>query len=62
MQEYKTEMDHLETNAMCEAISNTAMLGDHSITKKKQLFRLKNVPCIGRIDFIEKIKQTPILK
>jgi hypothetical protein len=29
---------------------------------EKQLFRLKNVPCFGRIDFIEKIKQIPILK
>jgi hypothetical protein len=29
---------------------------------EKQLFRLKNVPCFGRIVFIEKIKQTPMLK
>ena len=61
MQEYKTEMDHLEKNAMCEAVSNTVMPGDDTITKKKQLFRLENIPCSGRIDFIEKIKQTPIL-
>jgi len=29
---------------------------------EKQLFRLKNVPCFGRIVFIKKIKQTPMLK
>jgi hypothetical protein len=28
----------------------------------KQLFRLKNVICFARIVFIEKIKQTPMLK
>jgi len=38
------------------------MLGDHSITKKKQLFQLKNAPCFDRIDFFKKIKQTPIQK
>ena len=55
MQEFEIEMDHLEKNGMCEAISNTVMLGDHSITKKKQLFQLKNAPCFGRIYFIKKI-------
>jgi hypothetical protein len=38
------------------------MLGDNFITMKNQLFRLKNVQCFGRIDFIEKTKQTPSLK
>jgi len=29
---------------------------------EKQIFRLKNVLCSGKIVFTEKIKQTPILK
>jgi hypothetical protein len=29
---------------------------------EKQLFRFKNAPYFGRIVFIEKIKQTPMLK
>lgn len=51
LQEFKTDMDHLEKNAMREAITNTAMLGDHSVDKKKRLLRLRNVPYFGRIDF-----------
>lgn len=53
MHEYKAEMDHQEKNAMRESITNTASLGDHSVDKKKRLFRLKNVPYFGRIDFKE---------
>ena len=60
MQEHKTDMDHLEKNAMREAISNTAMQGDHSVDKKKRLFRLKNVPYFGRIDFTRKDENKPI--
>ncbi|MCA1759594.1 MAG: helicase, partial [Bacteroidales bacterium] len=51
IQEFKTDMDHLEKNAMREAITNTAALGDHSVDKKKRLLRLRNVPYFGRIDF-----------
>ena len=51
LQEYKTDMDHLEKNAMREAISNTGLLGEHSVDKKKRLLRLRNVPYFGRIDF-----------
>ncbi len=51
MQEHKTDMDHLEKNAVREAISNTSLLGDHSVDKKKRLIRLRNVPYFGRIDF-----------
>lgn len=51
MQEYKTDMDHLEKNAMREAITNTGNLGDHSVDKRKRLHRLRNVPFFGRIDF-----------
>ncbi|MCA1759599.1 MAG: hypothetical protein LC658_07500, partial [Bacteroidales bacterium] len=51
IQEFKTDMDHLEKNAMREAITNTAALGDHSVDKKKRLMRLRNIPYFGRIDF-----------
>ncbi|HEX2933811.1 MAG TPA: UvrD-helicase domain-containing protein [Bacteroidales bacterium] len=56
MQENKADMDHQEKNAMRESITNTASLGDHSVDKKKRLFRLRNVPYFGRIDFKEKGK------
>lgn len=59
LQEFKTDMDHLEKNAMREAITNTAALGDHSVDKKKRLVRLLNVPYFGRIDFTEKGKTNP---
>lgn len=54
MQEYKTDMDHLEKNAMREAISNTSRLGEHAMDKSKRLDRLRNVPFFGRIDFSAK--------
>ena len=59
LQEYKTDMDHLEKNAMREAITNTAALGDHSVDKKKRLVRMLDVPYFGRIDFTEKGKGNP---
>ncbi len=52
-------MDHLEKNAMREAITNTAAVGDHSVDKRKRLMRLRNVPYFGRIDFTEKNKNKP---
>ncbi len=62
LQEHKRDMDHLEKNAMREAITNTAAVGDHSVDKRKRLMRLQNVPYFGRIDFTEKNnnKPTPI--
>ncbi|MGM0550676.1 MAG: HelD family protein [Bacteroidota bacterium] len=51
LQEHKRDMDHLEKNAMREAITNNSMIGDHAVDKKKRLARLKNVPYFGRIDF-----------
>jgi DNA helicase-2/ATP-dependent DNA helicase PcrA len=57
LQEYKTDMDHLEKNAMREAITNTAVMGDHSVDKKRRLIRLRDVPYFGRIDFVEKGKE-----
>ncbi|MDZ7743705.1 MAG: hypothetical protein U5Q03_18710 [Bacteroidota bacterium] len=52
--EHKRDMDHLEKNAMREAITNTSALGGHSVDKKKRLERLLNVPYFGRIDFTGK--------
>lgn len=54
MQEHKRDMDHLEKNAMRETIHNYTLQGDHSKEQKKRLFRLKDVPYFGRIDFIQK--------
>ncbi len=51
MQEHKRDMDHLEKNAMRETIHNYTLQGDHSKDKKKRLFRLRDVPYFGRIDF-----------
>lgn len=51
MQEHKRDMDHLEKNAMRETIFNYTLQGDHSKDKKKRLFRLRDVPYFGRIDF-----------
>lgn len=59
LQEYKTDMDHLEKNAMREAITNTTSLGDHSVETKKRLLRLREIPYFGRIDFTEKQKTSP---
>lgn len=59
LQEHKRDMDHLEKNAMREAITNTAAIGDHSVDKKKRLVRLLNVPYFGRIDFIKNGDKQP---
>ncbi|MEX1193209.1 MAG: 3'-5' exonuclease [Brumimicrobium sp.] len=58
MQEHKRDMDHLEKNAMRETIYNYTLQGDHSKEQKKRLFRLKDVPYFGRIDFIQKGQKT----
>lgn len=54
MQEHKRDMDHLEKNAMRETIFNYTLQGEHSVDKKKRLFRLRDVPYFGRIDFKNK--------
>ncbi|HSP11514.1 MAG TPA: hypothetical protein VLO29_03225 [Salegentibacter sp.] len=53
MQEYKRDMDHLEKNAVREAVSNMAMVGRASLAQKKRLLRLKDITYFGRIDFTE---------
>lgn len=57
MQEHKRDMDHLEKNAMRETIFNYTLQGEHSVDKKKRLFRLRDVPYFGRIDFRETNKK-----
>jgi len=59
MEEHKRDMDHLEKNAVREAISNVGLQGDHSVDKKKRLVRLRNVPYFGRIDFCENGNKHP---
>ncbi|MBE0424152.1 MAG: AAA family ATPase [Lutibacter sp.] len=53
MQDHKTDMDHLEKNNMREAISNFALLGEHSIENRTRLHRLKDTAYFGRIDFVD---------
>ncbi|MEX2349241.1 MAG: UvrD-helicase domain-containing protein [Flavobacteriaceae bacterium] len=59
MEEHKRDMDHLEKNAVREAISNVGLQGEHSVDKKKRLLRLRNVPYFGRIDFRENGNKQP---
>lgn len=58
MQEHKRDMDHLEKNALRETVFNYTLQGEHAIDRKKQLFRLRNIPFFGRINFKENSKKT----
>lgn len=58
LQEHKTDMDHLEKNNMREAIFNHSLQGEHSVTNKVQLQRLKDTAYFGRIDFTDNDSQT----
>src|SRR6056297_1150618 len=60
LSEHKRDMDHLEKNAMREAITNTAAVGDHSVDKRKRLMRLRTVPYFGRIDFRKNGNEQPV--
>ncbi len=53
LQEHKRDMDHLEKNAVREAVGHKAALGEASVAKKKRLHRIKSIPYFGRIDFTE---------
>ncbi|MFN3405900.1 MAG: hypothetical protein ACK40G_17530 [Cytophagaceae bacterium] len=59
LQEHKRDMDHLEKNSVREAVTQIAMMGDASVDKKKRLFRLRNVPYFGRIDFTDRNNGKP---
>lgn len=54
MQEHKRDMDHLEKNAFRETIFNYTLQGEHSLEKRKRMFRLLDTPYFGRIDFKNK--------
>ena len=58
MQEYKRDMDHLEKNAFRETIFNYTLQGEHSVDRRKRLFRLLDTPYFGRIDFKGKTQRT----
>lgn len=60
MEEHKRDMDHLEKNAVREAVSQIAMLGEASVAKRQRLFRLKDIPYFGRIDFTKNTSTQPI--
>lgn len=51
LQEHKRDMDHLEKNAIREAVGQIAMMGEAAVDKKHRLFRLRDIPYFGRIDF-----------
>lgn len=51
LQEHKRDMDHLEKNAIREAVGQIAMMGEAAVNKKKRLLRLKDIPYFGRMDF-----------
>lgn len=52
MQENKRDMDHLDKNALREAIHNQSLIGEHGLDKRKRLARLLDVPYFGRLDFV----------
>jgi DNA helicase II / ATP-dependent DNA helicase PcrA len=54
LQDNKRDMDHLEKNAVREAVGQTAMLGEASVDKKKRLLRLRDIAYFGRFDFKRK--------
>ena len=54
LQDNKRDMDHLEKNAVREAVGQTAMLGEVSVDKKKRLLRLRDIAYFGRFDFKRK--------
>lgn len=62
LQDHKRDMDHLEKNAVRQAVSDMALVGEVSVGRRERLFRLKNIPYFGRIDFREegKDKANPV--
>lgn len=53
LREHKRDMDNLEKNAIRETVGQIAMIGEAALQKRKRLFRLKDIPYFGRIDFKE---------
>lgn len=51
MQEHKTDMDHLEKNALRGSILNYSQQVQHHKNTLRRLFRLRDIPYFGRIDF-----------
>lgn len=53
LQEHKRDMDHLDKNAILQTVSDMALVGDASVEPRNRLYRLKDIPYFGRIDFRE---------
>lgn len=49
--ESKADMDHVEKVSVRQSIEQMAMIGDHSLAKKKRLHKIIQSPYFGRIDF-----------
>lgn len=49
--ESKSDMDHVEKVSVRQSIEQMALIGEHSLAKKKRLIRIKKTPYFGRIDF-----------
>ncbi|MDZ7763679.1 MAG: hypothetical protein U5K00_04535 [Melioribacteraceae bacterium] len=49
--ESKADMDHVEKVSVRQSIEQMAMIGDHSLAKKKRLHKIIRSPYFGRIDF-----------
>ncbi|MFN2430336.1 MAG: UvrD-helicase domain-containing protein [Cryomorphaceae bacterium] len=59
MEEHKRDMDHLEKNAVREAVGQIAMLGEATVAKRKRLQRMCDITYFGRIDFRAQRKTQP---
>lgn len=61
LQEHKRDMDHLEKNAIREAVDQIAMMGEAAVDKKRRLFRLRDIPYFGRIDFAKQDEKEQLI-
>ena len=58
--ENKAGMDHVEKVSVRQSITQTAIIGESAVAKKKRLAKLINSPYFGRIDFVEKKDPEPL--
>lgn len=54
LQDHKRDMDHLEKNAVRQAVSDMTTVGEASAERRNRLYRLRDIPYFGRIDFQER--------
>lgn len=60
LSESKADMDHVEKVSVRQSIEQMAVLGEHSVAKKKRLEKIKKAPYFGRIDFLLDKKEEKI--